>query len=474
MNRLLSLALLVASAGAAGCATVDPGAAFVDVSTMVRERSGQDARFLRTPADAQQIEGLVQEILQTELTADAAGRVALINNRELQASLQDLGIGQADLAQASRLSNPDVHGFLRLPSREPGGRNYEVSLVQNFLDILIRPLRKNFAAAQLEATKLRVGDELIRTMAETKSAFFTLAAREQLAGRLLLIVDIEQTAAAFARRQSEAGNINNLQLLNHEAAAREAEMALALTRIDARRDRERLNRLMGLWGPHLEWKMASGLPRLPEQEVSTERLESLAVANRLDIEAARWGVETVGRALALKQKTRYFPVGIGVGVQHEKDTDGQRVTGPSLGLQLPIFDTGKASIARLKAEYERAQRQLEGLAINTRSEVREARDAMLAAREVKERYETVVLPQRVRILEETTLHYNMMLKGVYDLLLAKQAEVMAERGYVDAWRDYWLARTELERALGGRLPTGGEPPASKETAQKQPQGETVR
>lgn len=430
---------------------------------------------MRSPADAAAVSDLVREILMKELTADAAARIALVNNREVQATLQDLGIGQADLAQASRLSNPDIHGFLRFPDREPKGKNYEVSLFQDLLDILIRPLREKFAAAQLEATKLSVGDQLIRTMTETKSAFFTLAAREQLASRLLLIVDIEQTAAAFARRQREAGNINNLQLLNHEAAASEAEMALALTRIDSRRDRERLNRLMGLWGPHIEWKMVPGLPRLPELEISNEGLESFAIANRLDIEAARWGVETVGRALALKQKTRYFPVGIEVGVQHEKDTDGQRVTGPSLGLQLPIFDTGKASIARLKAEYERAQRQLEGLAINTRSEVREARDAMLAARQVKERYETVLLPQRVRILEETTLHYNMMLKGVYDLLLAKQAEVLAERGYVDAWRDYWLARTELERALGGRLPVPGEEqPTGNDIAQKLPQKGAVR
>lgn len=469
MRGPFRLAIVLGTTAISGCATVDPGAAFIDVSAKVRERSGQDARFMRSPADAQEIEGLVRELLKDELTADAVARVALVNNRELQATLQDLGIAQADLAQASRLSNPDFHGFLRFPDREPKGKNYEVSVFQDFLDILIRPLRKKFAAAQLEATKLSVGDELIRTMAEAKSAFFALAAREQLATRLALIVDIEQTAVAFARRQSEAGNINTLQLLNHEAAATEAAMALALTRIDARRDRERLNRLMGLWGADIDWKIARGLPPLPEQEITTERLESFAISNRLDIEAARWGVETVGRALALKQKTRYFPVGIEVGVQHEKDTDGQRVTGPSLSLQLPIFDTGKASIARLKAEYERAQRQLEGLAINTRSEVREARDAMLAAREVKERYETVLLPQRVRILEETTLHYNMMLKGVYDLLLAKQAEVLAERGYVDAWRDYWIARTELERALGGRLPNPD--PEAKNT---RPEGATIR
>ena len=36
-------------------------------------------------------------------------------------------------------------------------------------------------------------------------------------------------------------------------------------------------------------------------------------------------------------------------------------------------------------------------------------------------------------------HYNAMLKGAYDLLLAKQNEVTTERDYVEAWRDYWIA-----------------------------------
>ncbi len=456
-----------------GCASVNPGPSFVDVQKTVADRTGQNARWIRSSADADDVAATVKELLSAELSAEACARVALLNNRTLQATLTEIGISQADLAQATRVSNPDLHTFVRFPDRAPDGANVELSLFQDFLDVLVQPLRKKLGQAQLEQTKLRVGDEMLRLMAETKAAYYTLVGRQQLVERLELIRDVNQTAVEFARRQYEAGNINELERLNHEAAYNQSKVEVALAQVEVRRDRERLNRLMGLWGGDTGWNAQGRLPEVPEQEIPFDRLESLAVRQRLDLEAARWGVDLVGRALALKKKTRYFPIGIQVGVQHEKDTGGQRVTGPSLELQLPIFDTGKAQVARLEAEYLRSQRQLEALAVNARSEVREARDSMIAARDLAGYYGTVLLPQRFAILEQTQRHYNMMLKGAYDLLLAKQAEAETEKAYIEAWRDYWIARTELERAVGGRLPRADES-VSRQDQTKQTNGGTER
>ena len=41
--------------------------------------------------------------------------------------------------------------------------------------------------------------------------------------------------------------------------------------------------------------------------------------------------------------------------------------------------------------------------------------------------------------------------SLFDLLRAKQDEVNAGREYVEALRDYWVARAELEKAVGGSL-----------------------
>jgi cobalt-zinc-cadmium efflux system outer membrane protein len=46
-----------------------------------------------------------------------------------------------------------------------------------------------------------------------------------------------------------------------------------------------------------------------------------------------------------------------------------------------------------------------------------------------------------------------MLEGQFQLLLVKQQEFNAYQGYLDALRDYWIARTELGRAIGAQLPS---------------------
>jgi outer membrane protein TolC len=42
-----------------------------------------------------------------------------------------------------------------------------------------------------------------------------------------------------------------------------------------------------------------------------------------------------------------------------------------------------------------------------------------------------------------------MLIGAFDLLLAKQNELEAYQKYLEAIRDYWIFRADLQRSLGG-------------------------
>jgi len=434
----------------AGCASIDPRPTFDSVAETVTARSGTEPAWARTESDEDAAEEAAARLLADPLDDRAAAQIALLRNRELLAEIEELGIARADYAQATRIANPGLHAFRRTPD-EGSGTNLEWTLVQDVLDVLVQPARKRLAAVELEAAKLRLGQTMLDLVADTRIAFFELVAAEEIADRASTVRDLTAAAAELARRQRDAGNLEVREVALFEAADAQALVDLTRAQLDEGEARERLNVLLGLSGAATDWSATRHLPALPDGDPDPTGLERRAIEQRLDLGAARFGVDVVGRALALKRGTRYFPVGIEIGLNQEKDTDGTRLRGPQIAISLPIFDTGAASIARLEAEQRRAQRQLEQLAIEIRSEVRLARDRLIGARSLVETHEETLLPKRREVLEQTLLHYNMMLLGVYDLLLARREETEAEQAATAARRDYWIARARLERAVGGDL-----------------------
>ncbi len=433
----------------AGCST--PSASFDRVGGAVAERTGKRVHWNRGGAEDAQVADGVQKLLHRELTAESAVQIALLNNRALQARFEEIGIAQAELIEAGLLSNPSFAASFRFPSRPPSGTNIEYSVAQNFLELLLLPIRKRVAAAQLARTETQVADAVLKLAAEVKVAFYNAQARQQLLGRLQVITETNETAAEFTKRLHDAGNMSDLELANQQGSYEQSRLEVAQTELQLRRDREQVNRLLGLWGPNTNWTMADHLPALPTREVALQHLESRAIAQRFDLQAMRMELNLIGQSLALRTKTQFTPVDIKLGVDTERETDGTRLTGPTLDLELPIFNRGQGAIAKLTAQYRRAQNELEAAAINARSEVREARDQLVAARDLTSYIGKRLLPTQQQALNLTLQQYNYMLKGAYDLLLAKQNEVSAERSYIEAWRNYWIARAELERAVGGSL-----------------------
>lgn len=443
-----SLALL-----GAGCAGVDPQPLFDSLQVDLAARSGIEASWARDPAGVAAAEAQVRTLLGEDLDAERAVAIALLGNRDLLAGLEDLGIGQAELAQASRVANPSF-GVSRQRLEGGGGSKVEMSLAVQLLDGLIAPRRRRLAAIELEALRLRTARLLQTTVAETRIAVANLQEIENRLDALVLLRDLDASAAEIAKRQHAAGNLNDRDLARHELRANESQVALTQARLEARAAREALQRQLGLSGPELAWKLAKAWPERSAQEISGDGLEQLAEEGRYDLAAARAGLDLVGRALALRKGTRFLPIGIEVGVATEKEPDGGRLTGPTLVLELPIFDTGKASVAKLEAEERKARRQLEGLALEARSQVREAFDALRASRQLADFHRDVLLPQQAFVVDQTLRHHNMMLEGVYELIEARKEEVLAKIAAGETERDYWIARARLELALGGRLPGG--------------------
>ena len=124
----------------------------------------------------------------------------------------------------------------------------------------------------------------------------------------------------------------------------------------------------------------------------------------------------------------------------------------------------------------RSQKRLTAQAIEIRSEVRSLRNRLILQRNVIEHYRRTILPLREQIVDLTLKEYNFMLTGAFDLLVAKQQEFEAFQKYLEALRDYWMIRADLQRSLGGRLPdsqtTQNSIQSNQDTATKWPHQDT--
>jgi cobalt-zinc-cadmium efflux system outer membrane protein len=255
----------------------------------------------------------------------------------------------------------------------------------------------------------------------------------------------------LAQRLHSAGNISDLQLATENAHFEQSRLDLANSETALLNLREQLTRLMGLWGSQTNWRLPEQLPDIPAAEIPLENLESLAIENRLDMAAERKAVEALAQALGITIDWRWVGQ-IEVGVSRERETDRTWVTGPALAIELPIFNQRQADIARLEAQLRRSQKRLTAQAIEIRSEVRSLRNRLIMQRNMIDHYRRTVLPLREQIVDLTLKNYNYMLIGAFDLLMAKQQEFEAYQKYLEAIRDYWIIRSDMQRSLGGRLP----------------------
>jgi outer membrane protein, heavy metal efflux system len=435
-----------------GCAVVPSDAGFGDVQREVLTRTGQRVRWYQGAGEDAEVRRLIDQMLGGELTGDQAVQIALLNNRGLQAVYEDLGVSQAAVVQAGLLRNPVLDGNVKLGLTGPGPE-FEVTLAQNFLDVLYIPMRKAVAEADFETAKLRVAGAVLDLAARVRSSYYRVQADTQMIELLEQVVKATGASYDAIKRLHAAGNVRDLDVDNERAQFERAKLNLSSSQAEFETDRERLNTLMGLWGSDTQWTVAGRLPDLPGQPMNLEGLERAAVSNSLDLAEARQDIEAFGRRVGLSKATALVPE-LEFGAAGKREAGGEWLLGPAFTLPIPLFDQGQARIAAAQAELRRRQQAYIAQAVQIRSAVRAARQRVLTTRRIAEHYRDVMLPLSARVVNETQLQYNAMQVGVFQLLSAKERQINAGQEYIRALHDYWVARTELETILQGRVSTG--------------------
>jgi outer membrane protein TolC len=263
------------------------------------------------------------------------------------------------------------------------------------------------------------------------------------------VMQAAEASAELARRMEQVGNFNKLQRAREQSFYADSALNVARAEQARRSTRERLTRLLGVWGAQSQFALPERLPDLPASQTELPGLERVALEQRFDVRSARLAVEQTAKSLGLTRTTRFINV-LEFGVIRNSFNEAPLQSGYEIGFELPLFDWGDARVAKAESIYLQALDRAAQTAVNARSEVREAYAGYRSAYDIARHHRDEIVPARQRIADENLLRYNGMLIGVFELLADARAQIASVNNYIGSLRDFWIAQADLDLALIGR------------------------
>ena len=463
--RLLALAAAQCAAIAlAGCAAFSPDGGMAVVNELAGSPLGTTVVALRSEADEEKAREQTRALLKRPLWADDAVKIALLNNRTLQAAYNALGISEAAMVGASLPPNPKF-SIERIAGA--GSVEIEARAVANVLALATLPVRASVAQDRFSQAQYEAAEVTLRIAGDARRAYYRAIAAKVLADFLAQAQASAQSAAQLSTRLGEVGTLNKLDQARNQVFYAELSAQLGTARQRAWSERERLIRAMGLWGDDIAFKLPDALPRLPARAASLPSIEVEAIARRLDLQSARIEVSLLAKSYGLTQATRVLNLLEVAGISKRTREQGELIKerGFEVEFEIPLFDFGQVKNRQAEEAYMQAVNRLAARAVMVRSEARDAYRKYRVGYDIAQHYQSEVLPLRKIISDETLLRYNAMQIDVFALLTEARQRIASTMSAIEAERDFWVAQTDLATAIlgGGATDSSGAAPSTAVT-----------
>lgn len=452
----IGTALCVAS-DVTACTSFSIDAGMGAVNAIVAPELKADAVKISADQNAAQARARTQKLLKSPLSVQSAVRVALLNNKGLQAAYNELGIAEAVMVEASLPPNPR---FSLSSISTPIELDVERRIVADILALATLPTRAQIAADRFRQAQLRAAEETLRIAVETRRSYYEAVAAVQLVASLEQAASAAEASAKLANQLSETGAMNKLDQAREDAFYADLVTQLGTARQRTTRMRERFVRAMGVSNDDLNFRLPHALPALPQRPPALRAVEVEAIRRRVDLQIARIELGALAKSYGLTNATRFVNLIEVSGIsrtQHEASGASGSGGGAEVDIQVPIFDFGEVRVRQAGETYMQALNRLAEKAVNVRSEAREAYQAYRTSYAIADHYRRTVLPLRKTISDETTLRYGAMQIDVFSLLTEAQRRITANMAAIEAQRDFWLAATNLDAAIvgGGSVESDG-------------------
>ena len=442
LKRICGSVAILLGLALGGCATVEPGADYGRAVSLIAQATG--SAHVYSPADDAIVDTKVEELLAGGLTAEEAVQICLLNNPALQASFFRIGMARADVVQSKLLSNPSLGVSTRFPSGG-GLSSIEAGLAQNIVDLWRIPTRSKVARRELSRTIVTIAHDAAQLATNAERAYLRAIAAQ----RLLTIARQDRKAAEQLLQLTEtlrdAGAVSRVDVDLTRSELQSVELLVRLAKQNAFAARSTLMRTLGLPLAQFNTPLTDDLPKSQAPSVNLERLLQVATENRLDLAAAHDLLLTLGAKLDLQQQSLFRVVDLGAEYEREA-REGGSVFGPTLKIELPIFDQNQAQIAKAGFAQAEAVKRLRSMVVDVAHDVQLAYELALAAWDTAHFYENEFLPLKESSLELAREAYRAGKIPLVSVLGAQRALRDAHAGRIEILRDGALARIELERA----------------------------
>ncbi|MBM4039057.1 MAG: TolC family protein [Planctomycetes bacterium] len=442
MTRRAAMAsVLVLSVGVTGC-QVDPSGSLRQTVELVSARTGAPQDWRRRPADAW--DG------RSPLTRAQAVEHALAGNPQVQAEFAEIVAAEAELVQAGLLPNPTLSTMLGFA----GGSLDMVTAgaMQSLSALWLRPARREAAQADLQRTVLSVANTALNVAAEAQRSHHRVVNRQYVLTLLEQQQAILRRSVASASERLKAGIGTSLDVNRLTAESLQNEVKIADMRTQLRLEKLRLLELMGLADLGTDWQAAGAAqcrdPLPPESDLVT-----LALAQRLDVQAGRWAVRV--RQGNLRQARLGALPELSAGGNWEREGKGSAAMdklGPAVTVTVPIFDQNQARAASARAGIDRAVARLRLVEQQAVREVRQALQEAHTAEQQRQVYAKELVPLAERNLRDTGVTFDAGQVDVLDVLESQRSLLAAQVAEAELAMEAELARIGLWRACGGLLP----------------------
>lgn len=441
----LALTLLLATS----CVQVEPRPDFEKARDLVEESTGRQEVF--DPYTPVLTEEERSAILAEGLSLDEALRLALINNRDLQAEFQEIGVAHADWVQAQLLSNPSLDVLLRFPT--DGGRSILEAIVGvELLELWRIPLRTEAAQHNLESTVLRIARRAGEHLAESRKAYYVAVAAEEL--HRVAQENVELAAMSFeaVKNLHEAGAADAFDENLARGPLLAAQLVLRTARIDMANARRDLAKYLSIDRPVDGLMLIDRLPDPVRAEIDPEALVQRALSSRLDLRAIATAIEALDTRMRLERRKAWGDVAAGPSFAQQGGVTGSDIVGPGLSLTLPIFDQNQAQVARAGFELEQMIKLHESAQVAVAQNVRASADRVSASSRNLAFYSEELLPQAERSLALARESYAAGRTTLLALVEVQRQLLDARRGHVTLRLEAAASSSELERVVGTPLP----------------------